>query len=81
MWLYSVLKNSFSVLYMRFAPTSGAPHPSTATPSPRECQNRAFAGTPIRRSLPSQIAQRRRNSGALVLGTPAEWMCFVFRSL
>jgi hypothetical protein len=45
--------------------------PATATPSPHECQNQAFAGTPIRRSLPSQIAQRRRNSGALVLGTPA----------
>jgi hypothetical protein len=32
--------------------------------------NRAFVGTPTRRSLPSQIAQRRRNPGALVLGTP-----------
>lgn len=30
-----------------------------------------------RRSLPSQIAQKRRNPGTLVLGTPAPWLCAI----
>jgi hypothetical protein len=45
--------------------------PATATPSPHECQNRAFAGTPIRRLLGTPAARRpsadhpsNRKSGA-----------------